>query len=246
MSGLSRQKVSLDRNGRCKCRYLLSILVGLVLGFALSFACLPLMNICDSSASYLLEPFSAPLYLQMNNGNISLKNKFDPFRILSRQARSVADLTLVDYGSKDYEPRIHPLQHAPNKSNNNISSKNKTVATTTRPPNVATVTRPRYLADELGIREKVLVAVLTETNHLNTFAVFLNHTLQNYVNRLLFFINDNAQDFPKGMQVIAIQDKREYLKPFYMLKYLVEKMIKLYDWFLIVPDNTYIRGFKVG
>ncbi|CAF4338036.1 unnamed protein product, partial [Adineta steineri] len=48
------------------------------------------------------------------------------------------------------------------------------------------------------------------------------------------------------MEVVAIHDKRAYLKPFYILKYLAEKMIKSYDWFVLVPDNTYIRGFKLN
>ncbi|CAF4715325.1 unnamed protein product [Rotaria sp. Silwood1] len=48
------------------------------------------------------------------------------------------------------------------------------------------------------------------------------------------------------MQVIAVHDKRAYLKPFYVLKYLAEKMIKLYDWFVLLPDNTFVRGFKLN
>jgi hypothetical protein len=240
MVGSSRPKMSIFfHRTRLKSRYILSILVGLSLGFALSLACLPLMSICDNSMSILSES----LNFHMNNENLSLRDKFDPFRILSRQARSIADVTLVDYGSKDYEPKIHPLQQASIGKSNNI---NKTIITTTHPSNTARLTRPRYIADELGIREKVLMAVLTETKRLNTFALFLNQTLQDHINRLLFFIDDDVEGFPKGMQVVAIHDTRAYLKPFYVLKYLAEKMIKLYDWFILVPDNTYIRGFKVN
>jgi hypothetical protein len=241
MAGSSRHKMSLFfHRSRLKSRYILSILVGLTLGFALSLACLPLMSICENSLSILTEPF----YLHLsNNESFFLREKFDPFRILNRHGRSIADVTLVDYGSKDYEPRIHPLQQPSAVKSNNI---NKTIVTSTHPSNAGKVQRPRYIADELGIRDKVLVAVLTETNRLNTFALFHNQTLQHYVNRLLFFIDDDVQDFPKGMQVVAIHDKRTYLKPFYVLKYLAEKMSKSYDWFLLVPDNTYIRGFKVN
>jgi hypothetical protein len=250
MAGSSRHKISLlFHRTRLKSRYLLSIFVGLTLGFVLSLACVPLMSICDSSLSILSESFSSPLNLHMNNGSSSLRDKFDPFRILNRHARSVADVTLVDYGSKDYEPKIHPLQQAAVKSNNNNhnnnNNNNKVVVSSTHPPIVPKLTRPRFIADELGIREKVLVAVLTETSHLNTFALFLNQTLQDHINRVLFFIDDDVQDFLKGMQVIAIHDSRTFLKPFYVLKYLAEKMIKSYDWFVLVPDNTYIRGFKV-
>ncbi|CAF1043258.1 unnamed protein product [Adineta steineri] len=246
MASVSSQKISLlFHRTRLKSRYILSILVGLALGFILSLACVPLMNICDTSLSILSGPFSLSLNFHIKNGNSSLRDKFDPFRILNRQARSIADITLVDYGSKDYEPKINPSQQqqVPIKSNHNNS---KVTTTTTHVSNVAKILRPRFMADELGIREKVLVAVLTETNHLNTFALFLNQTLSDHVNRILFFIDEVRQDFPKDMQVIAINDKRSYLKPFYVLKYLVEKTIKSYDWFFLVPDNTYIRGFKLN
>ncbi|CAF0925073.1 unnamed protein product [Adineta ricciae] len=222
---------------RLKSRYILSIFVGLSLGFILSLACLPLMSVCDNSLSLFSDPFSSSINLQLLNETFSFR---DPFRILSRQARSVVDVTLVDYGSKDYEPRIHP---APSQQ---ADSGNQSSSTSTQAANTPKVTRPRYIADELGIREKVLVAVLTEANHLNTFAFFLNQTLQNYVNRLLFFVNEDIENFPRSMEVIAIHDKKAYLKPFYVLKYLAEKMIKLYDWFVLMPDNTYVRGFKLN
>src|SRR5690349_7096930 len=99
MANSSRQKISLFfHRTRLKSRYILSILVGLTLGFALSLACLPLMSICDTSISILYEPFN---FRMTNNGSLSLRDKFDPFRILNPHARSIADVTLVDYGSKD-------------------------------------------------------------------------------------------------------------------------------------------------
>lgn len=238
-SSTHRQVSLFFHRTRLKSRYILSILVGLTLGFVLSLACLPMMSICENSMSILTEP----LPFQSNNENLSLRQKFDPFRILNRHARSIADVTLVDYRSKDYEPKIHPLQPAPAIKSNNP---NKTVVSSTPPPNTAKLARPRYIADELGIREKVLVAVLAETSRINTFAFFLNQTLQDYVDHLIFFIDNDVESFPHGMQVVAIHDQRTYLKPFYVLKYLAEKMIKSFDWFFLVPDNTYIRGFKVN
>ena len=229
----------LFHRSRVKSRYILSILVGLSLGFAMSLACLPLMSVCDDPLAFFSEPFSSSLNIHYPNETFTFRDTFDPFRILSRQARSVIDVTLVDYGSQDYEPRIHLPQ-------SEINFKNQSLSTSTQSSNTPKVTRPRYIADELGIREKVLMAVLTETNHLNTFAFFINQTLQNYVNRLLFFVDEDIQNIPKSMEIIAIHDKRAYLKPFYILKYLAEKMIKSYDWFVLVPDNTYIRGFKVS
>lgn len=224
---------------RLKSRYLLSIFVGLSLGFALSLACLPLISVCDNPFSFFSDPLSSSFNIHWGNDTGSFRNILDPMRILSRETRSVVDVTLVDYGSKDYEPQIHPPQ-------SEINSNNKSLTTSTQMSNVTKVTRPRYIADELGIREKVLVAILTEPNRLNTFALFHNQTLQDHVNRLLFFVDEDVHDVPRGMQVVAIHDKRAYLRPFYVLKYLAEKMIKLYDWFVILPDNTYVRGFKVS
>lgn len=226
---------------RLKSRYIVSILVGLSLGFALSLACLPLMSVCDNPLFLLPESFPSSFDSRYGNETWSLREKFDPFRILYRQARSVADVTLVDYGSQDYEPNIHSAQEIAQ-----LNTINKSAFTSTQASETAKVQRPRYIADELGIREKVLVAVLTEQSHLNTFAFFLNQTLQDHVNRIVFFIDEDTHDFPKGMQVVAIHDKHAYLRPFYVLKYLAEKMLKSYDWFVLVPDNTYIRGFKVG
>ena len=192
---------------RLKSRYVLSICVGLLLGFLLSFVAFPLITLGDPSS-----------------------------RLLLRADRALPDVTLVDYGSKDYEPRIHPLPPVENKSKS---------AATLRDDKTNKLIRPRYIADELGIREKILLAVLTENKHLNTFALFHNQTLAEHVNRLLFFIDGHADHVPDGMQVLAIFDQRKFLKPFYVFKYLAEKMLSLYDWFLLVPDNTFIRGFKV-
>ena len=218
---------------RLKSRYMLSILVGLSLGFLLSFACLPLITICEE------EQFSPSINDPSDNGKLFSGNRLNLFRILNRHPRSADEMTLVDYASKDYEPKIHPLPPETK------SGSNKSLPSSKRATNNAQIARPRYIADELGIREKVLVAVLTETSHLNTFAIFLNQTLQEHVNRLLFFIDDDVDALPPGMHVLALNDQRTHLKPFYVLKYLSEKVLHLYDWFFLVPDNTFIRGFKV-
>ncbi|CAF1362150.1 unnamed protein product, partial [Adineta steineri] len=227
----------LFHRSRLRPRYILSILAGVSFGFTLSLACLPMINVCDNSLLLFSNPFSASLNDHLSNETFSFRDTFD--RIFNRQERSVTDVSLDDYRSKDYEPRVLPPSMEKNINNQSLS-------TPTQSSNTSKFIRTRYIADELNIREKVLVAVITETNHLNTFAFFLNQTLQNYVNRLLFFIDKDIQDFPKGMEVVAIHDKRAYLKPIHILKYLAEKMIQSYDWFVLVPDNTYIRGFKLN
>ena len=218
---------------RLKSRYLLSVLVGLSLGFVLSLACLPLMSVCDQSMWIFSSSFPHA-FARQSNGDSSLAR--------SRHARSLADETLFVYRSQDYEPEVLLFDDA-SKVNSTV---NRSVSLSTLPSNTTRIVRPRYAADELNMREKVLVAVLTEAAHLDTFAVFLNQTLGEQVDRLLFFVNDDVNRIPQGLEVLAIRDKRAYLKPFYVMKHLAQKMTQSYDWFFLVADNTFIRGSKVS
>ena len=215
-----------------KPRYVLSMGVGLSLGFLLSITSLKMLTICDSSSTYLLNPF-APIPSPENNDNLI---KVPDVNIHGhRSIRSPSESTLVDYASKEYEPRILPNPDVKinSSSNSNLQNSSKKLV------------RPRYVADELGIREKVLVSVLTESKNLNTFAIFINQTLGDHVDQILFFIHDKPETIPHGMEVLSIEDSKQRLKPFYVLNYLAKKKLNSYDWFFLVPDNTFIRGYKV-
>lgn len=216
---------------RLKSRYILSILVGFSLGFALSLVCLPLIDDCRFQVVRIPEHFGLKTKDPTANFSNSILARFDPFQFLNRQSRSVVDVTLVDYGSPDYEPVIHSAQELNQSEILNKETKK--------------VIRSRYIADELGIREKLLVAVLTETNRLETFSLFTNQSLQEFANRVIFFTSSETSSVPVGMQIVSLNDKRIYLRPFYALKYLAEKFANSYDWFFIAPDNTFIRGQKV-
>ncbi|XP_035689517.1 chondroitin sulfate glucuronyltransferase-like [Branchiostoma floridae] len=47
--------------------------------------------------------------------------------------------------------------------------------------------RARYISTELGIREKLVVGVITSRETLDTVAVALNKTLAHYIHKLLYF-----------------------------------------------------------
>jgi hypothetical protein len=218
---------------RLKFRYVLSIVLGLSLGLLLSLVCVPLLSICDYSVSIFSQDL---LNLKLNNNeSVRQRNRLDSQQLLARPVRSLSDKTLVDYTSQDYEPEIRPLPSS------NISS---SISLHTNKKNA--FIRPRYIADELGIKEKVLAAVFIDEKHLHTFGIFHNQTLHEHIDRLLFFVDNYTKTAPTGMQVMILSDQRAHLKPFYVLKYLAENMIDRYDWFLLIPHNAFIRGFKVS
>ena len=128
----------------------------------------------------------------------------------------------------DYEPRIN-LKGKPKKR---LKEPQKLV-------------RPRYASTELGIREKLFVAVLSSRETVSTLGVAINKTLSPYVSKLVFFMNSRGAPLPAGLSIVSFTDDRTILKPFHMFKYLAEHYLDNYDWFYVVPDNTYVRGEKL-
>merc|ERR1719193_1486595 len=107
------------------------------------------------------------------------------------------------------------------------------------------VVRPRYASTELGIREKLFVAVLSSRESISNLGVAVNKTLSLYVSKLVFFMNSRGAPLPNGLSIVSFTDDRTILKPFHMFKYLAEHYLDNYDWFYVVPDNTYVRGEKL-
>lgn len=206
-----------------KSRYILSIGVGFVLGFLLSLASLQRITTCNNC----FATFSAD---SSNETNQVIDNPIPSLNDRNKKHRSRGDSTLVDYASRDYEPRIHPLP-----SQSEVKSVKSGV----------TVTRPRYVADELGIREKVFIGVLTEGKNLNSFAIFLNQTLADHANKVVFFVGETSERAPSGIEVLVVNDHQPKLKLLHIFQYLAQEKTKQYDWFFLIPDNTFVRGYKV-
>lgn len=101
--------------------------------------------------------------------------------------------------------------------------------------------RPRYYSSELGIREKLFVGCLSQQDHIETLATAFNRTSAHLVNKIKFFINaDNVKSTFQLKNIVGFTDTRENLRPFHVLKYIADNYLDDFDYFLLVPDTTYL------
>jgi hypothetical protein len=192
---------------------------------------LPLMTglIVGFAFSLLFMPF-----FDCDSKAQSIVSSSDSSRIQNNVKRS--DNNLKNQELDDFEPRIN-LQGKPKKPQKAVNK----------------IVRPRYVATELGIREKLFVGVLVSNqNKLTSLASLMNQTLSAHTNKLIFFVNNlnnddkQANNIPQGLPVINFNDNHEILKPFNTFKYILDNHINNYDWFVLVSDTTFVRGEKVS
>lgn len=106
--------------------------------------------------------------------------------------------------------------------------------------------RPRYYSSELGIREKLFVAVMTSQDHIGTYATAINRTSAHLVNKMKFFINaDNVKSGYKLKNIVGFTDTRENLRPFHVIKYIADNYLDDYDYFLLIQDMVYLDARKL-
>ncbi|KAF7711268.1 chondroitin sulfate synthase 2 [Silurus meridionalis] len=104
------------------------------------------------------------------------------------------------------------------------------------------VFRAKYASTELGIHERLFVAVMTSKNNLNTLAVAVNRTLSHHLDgRLIFFTGSHNRKVPHGMFVVAHGHELPVPNMFQTVQYLLEHHVADYDWFYILEDDTYIQ-----
>jgi len=71
------------------------------------------------------------------------------------------------------------------------------------------VVRSRYISTELGIRERLVSAIITERESVNTLAIAVNKTLAHHLQKLLFFFGATEHPFrggnrqPAGMNIVV-------------------------------------------
>ncbi|XP_066519583.1 chondroitin sulfate synthase 2 [Hoplias malabaricus] len=189
------------------------VIVGMSLGFTLSLL----------SVTWVEEPCGG------GGGGASTVGTEEMMMMMApaagvKGARKPSSISTGSAGEEDFEPRIvpynKPAQHEPSKK----------------------VFRAKYASTELGIRERLFVAVLTSKNSLNTLAVASNRTLNHHLDgRLIFFTGTRNRKVPHGMFVVAHGDERPVPSMFQTVRYLLERHITEYDWFYLVQDDTYTQ-----
>ncbi|XP_072539818.1 chondroitin sulfate synthase 2 [Salminus brasiliensis] len=194
------------------------VIVGISLGFTLSLLSVTWVEeSCDGGGSGGAFGATEGMLLLMAQAG-SLKG--------ARKPNSIATGTQEhgDAGGEDFEPRIvpynKPAQQGPPKK----------------------VFRAKYASTELGIHERLFVAVMTSKNSLSTLAVAANRTLNHHLDgRLIFFTGTRNRKVPHGMFVVAHGEERPVPSMFQTLRYLFEHHVTEYDWFYFLQDDTYTQ-----
>lgn len=127
----------------------------------------------------------------------------------------------------DIQPRIVPYHKDPNKSHKKVL-------------------RTRYIHTELGIRERLLVGVLTSRATLNTLAVAVNRTVAHHFHRTFFFTGLRSPKVPHGMTVVAHGDDRPVWLMYETVRHLHQHYGSEYDWFLLAQDDTYMQADRLS
>lgn len=108
---------------------------------------------------------------------------------------------------------------------------------------VKNIIRPRYYTSELGIREKLFVAVLAQVNTIETISTALNKTTAHLVDRIKYFINaDNVKGSFRLKNIVGFTDTRENLRTYHALKYIADNYVDDFDYFLLMPDSAYVNA----
>lgn len=106
--------------------------------------------------------------------------------------------------------------------------------------------RTRYIHTELGIRERLLVGVLTSRATLNTLAVAVNRTVAHHFHRTFFFTGLRSPKVPHGMTVVAHGDDRPVWLMYETIRHLHQHYASDYDWFLLAQDDTYMHAERLS
>ncbi|XP_041817818.1 chondroitin sulfate glucuronyltransferase [Chelmon rostratus] len=130
-------------------------------------------------------------------------------------------------GDEDFQPRIVPYHKDPNKPHKKVL-------------------RTRYIHTELGIRERLLVGVLTSRATLNTLAVAVNRTVAHHFHRTFFFTGLRSPKVPHGMTVVAHGDDRPVWLMYETVRHLHQHYGSDYDWFLLAQDDTYMQADRLS
>uniref|UniRef100_UPI00358F8A9E chondroitin sulfate glucuronyltransferase n=1 Tax=Myxine glutinosa TaxID=7769 RepID=UPI00358F8A9E len=200
------------------CRPLAPVLVGISLGFTLSLLGLSWVDEACGGLGADSDGFPAP--------------GLDPPSITEpvRKANSDGGADRPGRGGEhrdEYQPRIVPYRRPVDKSRS------------------GKVYRPRYISSELGLRDQLLVSVLSSRSSLGSLAVAMNRTVGHHFTKVLFFTDAQGAKFPGGMTLVTQVDERPIWKMFQTLHYIHEHHAAEYDWFYFVQDDAYVQADRI-
>uniref|UniRef100_A0A8D8M5D0 Hexosyltransferase n=1 Tax=Cacopsylla melanoneura TaxID=428564 RepID=A0A8D8M5D0_9HEMI len=104
--------------------------------------------------------------------------------------------------------------------------------------------RPRYFSTELGIKEKLLVSVLSSSTSIESNAIAINKTVAHLAEKIIYFMDTSSKLNISKLNmpdIVAFIDSRHILKPFHMFKYLIDNYLQEFDYFFLVNDSSYIN-----
>ncbi|KAI0979665.1 hypothetical protein GJ496_011238 [Pomphorhynchus laevis] len=117
------------------------------------------------------------------------------------------------------------------------------------------IKRMRYAADELGIREKLIIG-LSFINHLdniNELIKWQEYKLNKiehvtgfyFVNMAFTNLTSNSTELSNLRHLVMYNDSRMHLNAFYTIKYISETMPDAYDWIFLGYPFSYIDYDKL-
>ena len=198
------------------------LLMGLCLGFSFNMLLSSLLH--ASCPSQHLQPATAALTTPLR-GNAPKKRK-----VVVGATWKASEASNHEYSAKDQTNLT--LRY---KTKEELRKVNDTLVSKGRPK------RPMFVSTELGIRDKLLSAVLTKRETYETLAVAVNKTYRSTNSKLMFFMNfDSSNISLRGLSFVIFTHSRQFLLPILTLKHLAEKHIDTYNWFFVFPDSTYV------
>ncbi|XP_063069657.1 chondroitin sulfate synthase 2 [Engraulis encrasicolus] len=105
--------------------------------------------------------------------------------------------------------------------------------------------RSRYASTELGIRDSLMVGVMTSKGSLDNLAVAVNRTLGHHLDTVVFFTGTSSRKTPHGMQVVTHGDERPIWNMYQTMRYILEHYIEDYNWFYLTQDDTYTQADRL-
>lgn len=113
-----------------------------------------------------------------------------------------------------------------------------------------TLLRPRYYSTELGIREKLFVGILANEASVDGLAVAVNKTVTHWVDKTIFFVDAAGGhklnvSLMKIPGIVGFTDSRSVLKPFHMVKYIIDNYLDEFEFFMLIKDSTYLNAARL-